>query len=452
VNQNGALDVEVTRVGDRTVLAGIVRAVEEAQARKPRIQAVADRVVGLFVPAMLVLAAGTVAAWLGRGAEVDRAVMTGIAVVVIACPCALGLATPVAVIVATGLATARGILIRGGDVLERAGKVTDALLDKTGTVTRGRPELAEVVVLAPSQAGESPPGAGEGGRDADALLALAGAVEARSEHHLGRAIAAGARALGLAAPEVTAFRAVPGRGVTAEVGGAPVLVGNRAHLAEHGVAFPRSAEEAARALEGRGSTVAFLAVGGRVEALLAVADLVRDEAAPAVAALRAAGIAVAIVSGDHPVTTAAAAGALGVEAVAEATPVEKREVVARLQAAGRRVLFAGDGLNDAPALSQAEVGVAMGRGTDVTLESADAVLVRDDLRLLADLVRLSRRTRAVIGQNVFWAFFYNVTAVPLAMAGLLHPIVAAGAMAASSILVVLNSLRLRGALGGVRSS
>jgi len=433
VNGHGALDVEVTRTGKDTVLAGIVRAVEEAQVRKPRIQAIADRVVGVFVPAMLVLAAGTVALWLARGAPLDHAVMTGIAVVVIACPCALGLATPIAVIVSTGLATTRGILVRGGDVLEKAGRTTDVLLDKTGTVTRGRPELREVVPLAADA-------------DRDGLLALAGAVEARSEHHLGRAIAAAARANGRPAPAVEGFRALPGRGVEATVGGAPVLVGNRALLAERGVALA-AGEARASALENQGRTVAFLAVRGELVALLGVADVARDEAAPAIAALRAAGLAVRIVSGDHPVTTAAVAGSLGIEAIAEATPVDKREVVARLQREGRRVLFVGDGINDAPALSQADVGVAMGRGTDVTLESADAVLVRDDLRLLGDLVRLSRRTTTIIRQNVFWAFAYNVTAIPLAMAGLLHPIVAAGAMAASSIFVVLNSLRLRGALG-----
>ncbi|MFO0582019.1 MAG: heavy metal translocating P-type ATPase [Anaeromyxobacter sp.] len=437
LNGHGALDVEVTRTGKDTVLAGIVRAVEEAQVRKPRIQAVADRVVGVFVPAMLVLAAGTVAVWLARGAPLDQAVMTGISVVVIACPCALGLATPVAIIVATGLATTRGILIRGGDVLERAGRVTDALLDKTGTVTRGKPELVAVVPVG---------GADRGRLDRDGALALAGAVEARSEHHLGRAIVAAARAAGAPAPDVSGFQAIPGRGVVANVDGQPVLAGNRALLAERGVAVGDEAEAGARGLEAEGRTVAFLARAGRVEALLAVADVVRDEAPAAVAALRRAGIAPQIVSGDHPVTTAAVAGGLGLEAVAEATPVDKREVVAKLQAKRRRVLFVGDGINDAPALSQADVGVAMGRGTDVTLESADAVLVRDDLRLLGELVMLSRKTTRVIHQNVFWAFAYNVTAIPLAMMGLLHPIVAAAAMAASSVIVVFNSARLKGAL------
>jgi Cu2+-exporting ATPase len=226
-----------------------------------------------------------------------------------------------------------------------------------------------------------------------------------------------------------------------------VLVGNRALLADHGVAVPPEADARAREMESRGETVAFLARGGALGAILSVADVVRDEAAAAVAALHALGVRVSIASGDTAATTAAVAAGLGLEAIAEATPVEKREMVARRQRAGARVLFVGDGINDAPALTQADVGVAMGRGTDVTLESADAVLVRDDLRLLPDLVRIARRSASVIRQNVFWAFFYNLVAVPLAMAGLLHPIVAAGAMAASSVFVVLNSLRVRGALG-----
>ena len=439
VNLHGALAVEVTRVGKDTVLAGIVRAVEEAQESRPRIQAVADRVVGWFVPAMLALAAATFAWWLARGAPLDRAVLVGISVVVIACPCALGLATPIAVVVATGVATARGILVRRGDVLERAARATDVLLDKTGTVTRGRPVLREVVPLAP-------------GLSREAALVLAAAVEARSEHHVGRAVREAERALEAAAAPaaVAGFRALPGRGVAATVDGAEVRVGNRRLLAEEGIPLPAGADERAAALEARGETVAFLARGGVAVALLSVADPVRDEAGDAVRALRAAGLAVRVVSGDTRATTGAVAAGLGLEALAEVTPVAKREEVARLQAGRRRVIFAGDGVNDAPALAQAEVGVAMGRGADVTLESADAVLVRDDLRLLPDLVRLSRRTYAVVAQNLFWAFFYNAVAIPLAMAGLLHPIVAAAAMAASSLFVVGNSLRLRRALGPAR--
>jgi Cu2+-exporting ATPase len=483
INLGGALVVRVTRVGDETVLSGIVRAVEDAQVAKPRIQALADRVVGVFVPAMLALAVATFAVWRARGAPLDDAVMTGIAVVVIACPCALGLATPIAVLVSTGLATARGLLVKGGDVLERAAAVTDVLLDKTGTATRGRPVLRDVVPIA----------AGVG---REAALAMAAAVERRSEHHVGRAVAEAARELD-AVPEVTEFRAVPGRGVSAilvsttptpEEGSrhqapgprpaarsasglepeawslkpgpshAPtrtdrtVLVGNRAFLAEHGIQLPAAADAVAQAREARGETVAFVARGRTAVALLAVSDVLRDEAAEAVRALRAEGVGVALVSGDGAGATGAVAAALGVEAISEATPQSKRAEVARRQAAGRRVLFVGDGVNDAPALTQADVGGAMGRGTDVTMESADVVLVRDDLRLVPDLVRLSRRTLAVVRQNVFWAFFYNLVAVPLAVAGVLHPIVAAAAMAASSLFVVGNSLRLRRALAPRRAA
>jgi heavy metal translocating P-type ATPase len=393
--------------------------------------------VGIFVPAVLVLAVATVAVHLWRGAPGEAALRTGIAVVVIACPCALGLATPVAVLLATGLAGARGILVKGGDVLEAAGGVTEVLLDKTGTVTRGRPSLTAIEPLS--------------GGDPAALLAVAAAVEAKSEHHLGRAVAAALPAGG-PQPRVEGFRALPGRGVEARVDGVPALVGSRALLAERGVAVPAAAEAMAGPREAAGETVFLLALDGRAEALLAVADPLRPEAPAAVSALRGMGLGVRLVSGDGAATTGAVAARLGVEATAEVSPEGKRALVAARQAAGARVAVAGDGINDAPALTQATVGVGMGRGADVTMESADAVLVRDDLSLLPDLLRLARRTRAVIRQNVFWAFFYNATAIPLAVAGALHPIVGAGAMAASSAFVVLNSLRLRRALAPVSAA
>jgi len=434
LNLHGSLVFRVTRAGKDTVLAGIARAVEEAQASKPRLRAIADRVVGLFVPAILALAAATVAVHLARGAGSSAALMTGVSVVVIACPCALGLATPLAVLLATGLASARGILLKGGDVLERAARCREAMLDKTGTVTRGRPELREVAVHAPAA-----------GRDG--ALRLAAALERGSEHSLARAVIEAERRLPPGpAPSVSGFRARPGRGVEAAANGERALLGSRAFLAEEGVAVPPEALAPAAAAEARGETVVWLARGGRLLAFLAVADPVRGEAERAVRHLESLGLRVAVASGDARATTAAVAAALGVEHLAELSPVAKREAVSALQADGRRVLFAGDGVNDAPALGQADVGVAMGRGTDVTLESADAVLVRDDLALLPDLVRLGRRTDRVIRQNIFWAFFYHAVAVPLAMAGWLHPIVAAAAMAASSLFVVGNSLRVRKAL------
>ncbi len=430
IDLDGPLEIEVTRVGGETVLAGIIRAVEEAQGAKPRIQAAADALVGWFVPAVLLLSAATVALHLGLGRSAEEALRHGIAVVVIACPCALGLATPVAILVATGLAGARGLLVKGGDVLEAAGAATRVLLDKTGTVTRGRPTLRELVPLA--------------GGDRDTLLALAGAVESRSEHHVGRAVVEAARSLP-ATPllRVEKVKAIPGRGIEATADGLHVLIGSAAFLADRGLALPEEALWRAAPLEKDGNTVFFLAIERRVEALVAVADPLRDEALEAVDALRGMGLAVELVSGDAKATTAAIAGRLGLEWTAEATPSGKRGLVSVRQMAGAKVVAVGDGINDAPALTQAAVGVAMGRGADVTMESADAVLVHDDLRLLPDLLRLARRTRTVIRQNVFWAIFYNVVAIPLAVAGLLHPIVGAAAMAATSLFVVGNSLRLR---------
>ncbi len=432
VNLHGSFVLQVNRTGAATVLAGIIRAVEEAQASRPRIQVVADRLVGVFVPAILVLAVAAAAGHLLGGAPAPQALMIGVSVLVIACPCALGLATPLAVLLATGVATGRGLLVKGGDVFERAAGADEALLDKTGTVTRGRPELREVLPL-------------EGG-SADGALRLAAAVERRSEHSLGRAIVDAARALpGDPGPDATDFRAVPGRGVEGSIAGEPVRVGSRLFVAETGAEIPAGAEREARVREERGDTVAFLSRGGRLVALLVVADAVRPESRDAVAELEALGLRVSLLSGDNRRTTEAVAAALGIgRAVSEVTPAEKRERVAALQAGGRRVLVAGDGVNDAPALTQADVGVAMSRGTDVTMESAAAVLVRDDLRLLPELVRLSRKTYRIIRENLFWALVYNLVAVPLAMVGLLHPIVAAAAMAASSTFVVLNSLRIRG--------
>jgi Cu2+-exporting ATPase len=431
VNLHGTLVLEVTHVGKETVLSGIVRAVEEAQAHKPRIETVAQRVVGWFVPAVLLVAAVTVGAHLARGASVDRALMTGISVAVIACPCALGLATPLAVLLAAATASARGVLLRGGEVVEEASRLTDVVLDKTGTLTRGRPVLREILTV------------GAGPRREEAVV-LAAAVERLSEHSLGKAVVEAARRIERARePMVASFRAIPGKGVVAEVDGRPVAIGNRALLREAGVALSPEEERLAARCEAEGDTAILLALDGRLGAVLAVSDVVRDEAAAAVAELKEMGLSLAVVSGDNRLTTGSVAARLGIgRAVAEASPVAKKELVARMQAEGKRVMMVGDGINDAPVLTRSAVGVAMARGTDITMESADAVLLRDDLRLVPGLIRLSRQAYRVIRQNVFWAFFYNVVAVPLAVAGLLHPIVAAGAMAASSLFVVGNSLRI----------
>jgi Cu2+-exporting ATPase len=435
VNLHGSLVVEVTRTGDATVLSAIVRAVEQAQLTKPRLQALADRAVGAFVPAVLALAAATLLFHLWRGASPATALMTAVAVVVIACPCALGLATPIAVLLATGAASRRGVLLKGADVLERAARASDVVLDKTGTLTRGRPELRAVIPIAGPTATATP----------SDLLALAAALERRSEHSLGLAIAEAARRdPSVPHLEPESFRAIPGRGVEGRVAGRAVTIGNRALLADAGVAVPSDAVATGARYESEGDTVVHLAVDGGLAALLVVSDLPRDEAPAALAELRALGLAPSVVSGDDPATTAAVAARLGVERfVAGALPAGKRDVLEAMQRGGRRPLFVGDGLNDAPALTQADVGVAMARRTEITMESADVVLVRDDLRSIPFLVRLARRAGAVVRQNVFWAFFYNAVAIPLAVAGRLHPIVAAGAMAASSVFVVGNSLRLR---------
>ena len=431
VNLHGTLVLEVMRVGRETVLSGIVRAVEEAQAHRPRIETVAQRVVGWFVPAVLLVAAATVGGHLARGTPVHQSLMIGISVMVIACPCALGLATPLAVLLAATSASARGVLLRGGEVVEEASRLTDVVLDKTGTLTRGRPALREVLAIDPEVS-------------RDECVVLAAAVERRSEHSLGKAVVEAARGIERAGePAVSGFRAVPGKGVLAEVDGRPVAIGNRALLRQAGVAPSAEGERLAARVEAEGDTAVHLALGGRLLAVLAVSDIVRDEAAAAVAELEELGLSLSVVSGDNPITTGSVAGRLGIaRAVAEAPPVAKKDLVARMQAEGKRVMMVGDGINDAPVLAQSTVGVAMARGTDITMESAGAVLLRDDLRLVPGLVRLSRRAYRIIRQNVFWAFFYNVVAVPMAVAGLLHPIVAAGAMAASSLFVVGNSLRV----------
>ncbi len=434
VNLHGSFVLAVTRTGAATVLSGIIRAVEEAQASRPRIQAVADRLVGVFVPAILVLAVAATAGHLLRGTPVPQALMIGVSVLVIACPCALGLATPLAVLLATGVATGRGLLVKGGDVFERAAGADEALLDKTGTVTRGRPEVREVLPI--------------GEADADEALRLAASVERRSEHSLGRAVVEAARALpGDAAPEATDFRSVPGRGVEARVQGERGP-GGEPHLRDRGCGRDPGGGRAGGVPARGAGRDGGLPVAGR-----SAPGPARHRRRGAPGGERGRGGARLPRPSRQPALRRQPAhdrgGGLGLgiaTAFAEVTPVEKRERVAALQAAGRRVLVAGDGVNDAPALTQADVGVAMSRGTDVTLESAEAVLVRDDLRLLPELVRLSRKTYRIIRENLFWALVYNVVAVPLAVAGLLHPIVAAAAMAASSTFVVLNSLRIRGGM------
>jgi Cu2+-exporting ATPase len=426
VNDWGALVFEVRGTGAETTLARIVAAVEQAQASRPRIQGLADRVVGWFVPAVLALAAAATIGHLVAGEPAQRALMDGVSVLVIACPCSLGLATPLAVLHYLARAAAQGVLIKSGETAESAAAVTTVVLDKTGTLTRGTPALREIAVL-------------DAALDRDRCLELAASLEALSGHAVGAAIVAAAA--GLPLREVTGFRAWPGRGVSGCIGGAAVLAGNRAFMAEHGVEpGPPDGDDPREP----GPTTVLLAWDGAVRARFVLDDLLREEAPEAVRALRAAGLGVSLVSGDNAGATAAAARGAGIDRFeAEATPARKREIVAARQARGEVVLAVGDGVNDAPALAEAAVGVAVGRGADVTRESAGLVLLRPDLRLVPWFLALSRGTFAIIRQNLFWAFFYNAAALPLAVAGLLHPIVAAAAMTASSVFVVANSQRIR---------
>ncbi len=424
LNGYGTMVYKVTGAGGDTVLARIVASVEEALASRPPIQGIADRVVGYFVPAVLAVAAVTAATYLLLGAGTGRALLTAISVLVIACPCSLGLATPLAILVYTGRASAEGILIKGGEAAEHASAVERVVFDKTGTVTRGAVTLRGIETV-----------------DADLerryCLEVAASLEAHSEHALGAAIVEAAA--GRAPFDVTAFRAHPGRGISGSVDGRQVLIGSRRYMEESGIPVPPESHGA----DG-GETRVFLGWEGRVRAVFVLSDGLRAEARDAVCALQAAGVQVSLVSGDGDEATSSVAARAGItDFEAGARPERKRQIVAELQAQGQKVLMVGDGINDAPALTEALVGMAVGRGTDIAMESADAVLVRSDLRLVPWFIALSRGTFRIIRQNIFWAFFYNVIAIPLAMAGALHPIVAAAAMAASSLFVVLNSLRIR---------
>lgn len=432
VNQAGRLIVEATRVGADTALAQIVRLVQRAQGSKAPVQKLADRVAGIFVPVVVGIALLTFAGWMLAGAEFTRAFFTMVAVLVIACPCALGLATPTAVMVGTGRGAGMGILIKSSEALERVAGLNVVVLDKTGTLTVGRPAVTDIVPLP------------ESGVDADELLATAASAEQGSEHPLGRAIVSHARAELLPFGGLDAFSAVPGRGITATVDGEQVMVGSPALLQSEGIDTMATAgvlEE----LEAAGKTAMLVARAGALLGVVAVADTLKPEAPDAVRKLTEAGYEVVMLTGDNARTAAAIAAQAGISRVlAEVLPADKSREIERLQADGRNVAMVGDGINDAPALAAADVGIAIGTGADIAMETADVTLMSGNLQGLWRAVLLSRGTMRTIRQNLFWAFFYNVILIPVAAAGLINPMFAAGAMAFSSIFVVSNSLRLRG--------
>ncbi|MEE1930333.1 heavy metal translocating P-type ATPase [Streptomyces sp. TRM 70351] len=431
LNAGGRLVVEATRVGSGTQLARMARLVEDAQNGKAAAQRLADRVSAVFVPVVIALALGTLGFWLGNGAGLTAAFTAAVAVLIIACPCALGLATPTALMVGTGRGAQLGILIKGPEVLENTRKADTVVLDKTGTVTTGTMDLLAV---------RTAPGTDE----AD-VLRLAGALENASEHPVARAVAArAAERTGSPLPAPEDFAAVPGLGVQGVVDGHAVLVGREKLLAEWSITLPDALADAKTAAEQAGRTAVTVAWDGRARAVLEVADAVKDTSAEAVRQLRALGLTPVLLTGDHRAVAESVAAEVGIhEVIAEVMPEEKVDVVKRLQAEGRSVAMVGDGVNDAAALAQADLGLAMGTGTDAAIEAGDLTLVRGDLRVAADAIRLSRRTLGTIRTNLVWAFGYNVLALPLAAAGLLNPMIAGAAMAFSSVSVVANSMRLR---------
>ncbi|AXT86487.1 copper-translocating P-type ATPase [Aeromicrobium sp. A1-2] len=429
VNTSGRLTVQATRVGAETQLAQMAQMVEDAQSGKAQAQRLADSISGVFVPIVIALAIGTLGFWLGTGAGASAAFTAAVAVLIIACPCALGLATPTALMVGTGRGAQLGILIKGPEVLESTRSIDTVVLDKTGTVTTGRMTLQDVVVAA--------------GEDRATVLRIAGALENASEHPIARAIADAAAAEVGALPEVESFDNTEGLGVQGVVEGRAVVIGRAAFLADWSQHLG-DLEPALVAAESAGRTAVVVGWDGAVRGVLVVADTIKDSSADAVRQMRELGLRPVLLTGDNEPAARAVAAAVGIDEVhAGVLPRDKVEVIRQLQQQGRTVAMVGDGVNDAAALAQADLGLAMGTGTDAAIEAADLTLVRGDLHAVVDAIRLSRRTLGTIKGNLFWAFAYNVIGLPLAAAGLLNPMLAGAAMALSSVFVVSNSLRLR---------
>ncbi|MEU8321197.1 heavy metal translocating P-type ATPase [Nonomuraea sp. NPDC048881] len=426
VNAGGRLVVRATRVGADTQLAQMAKLVEEAQTGKAEVQRLADRVSGIFVPIVIALAVGTLGFWLGTGNGAGAAFTAAVAVLIIACPCALGLATPTALLVGTGRGAQLGILIKGPEVLESTRRIDTIVLDKTGTVTEGRMTLVDVHLAE--------------GESREEVLRLAGAIEHASEHPIAQAIAREAKS----DATVEDFANVEGLGVQGIVDGHAVLVGRPRLLAEWSQHLPADLAATLEEEQAKGRTVVAAGWDGKARALLVVSDVVKETSAEAIARLRALGLTPVLLTGDNEAVARQVADEVGIdEVIAEVLPADKVDVVKRLQSEGKVVAMAGDGVNDAAALAQADLGLAMGTGTDAAIEASDLTLVRGDLRVAADAIRLSRRTLGTIKGNLFWAFAYNVAALPLAALGLLNPMIAGAAMAFSSVFVVSNSLRLR---------
>ncbi|MET7426064.1 heavy metal translocating P-type ATPase [Dactylosporangium sp. NPDC005555] len=431
VNAGGRLVVRATRIGADTQLAQMAKLVEQAQTGKAAVQRLADRISGVFVPIVIALAAGTLGYWIGTGSGLTAAFTAAVAVLIIACPCALGLATPTALLVGTGRGAQLGILIKGPEALESTKRVDTVVLDKTGTVTTGRMTLHDVVTAA--------------GTAADAVLRLAGALEAGSEHPIAQAVTRAATDRIGALPAVTGFANAEGLGVRGTIDGHTVVVGRARLLLDDGLTIPDDLRAAQTAAEHAGQTAILAGWDGQARGVLTVADAVKSTSRQAITELRRLGLTPILLTGDNATVARTIAEQVGItEVIADVLPAGKVDVVKRLQADGKVVAMVGDGVNDAAALAQADLGLAMGTGTDVAIEASDLTLVRGDLLAAVDAIRLSRRTLRTIKSNLFWAFAYNVAALPLAAAGLLNPMLAGAAMALSSVFVVSNSLRLRG--------
>ncbi len=430
LNLNGAIVTEVVHVGADTVLAQIVKMVAEAQIKKAPLQKLADKIAGVFVPVVLVLAALTVAGWYLVGGSLEQGLLAAVAVLVIACPCALGLATPTAIMVGTGLGAKKGILIKNGEAFERAKKIAVVIFDKTGTLTQGQPKVTDLVSLDPAVSQAE-------------LLAVTASLENLSEHPIAQAIVKMAKEKNLVLREATDFINLSGQGVKGSVDGQPMVVGNLRLMLEQGL-LVASLKQPLADLESQAKTVVAVARDKKILGYLAIADALKEDALAAVKRLRQLGLKTVMITGDNQKTAAAIAQELGInEVLAQVLPADKAGAVKKYQEQGLKVAFVGDGINDAPALVQSDLGLAMGTGTDIAIEAGNIVLVKGSPAKVVEALNLSRLTFKTIKQNLFWAFFYNVVALPLAAFGLLNPMIAAGAMAFSSVSVIANSLRIK---------